>query len=178
MTVHPHLFIYLKKKGINIMDLEKAIEIAIEAHRGQVDQAGAKYIYHPLRVMSKMQDNDRRIVAILHDVIEDTDVTIEDLRIHGFNEEVLDSILVLTKLKWMNYFEYIQNIIEYDKMHRKNRGINSIALDVKLADLRDNMDFTRLHEILRNDIKRNEKYAKARRMFYVYMIEGGIYIHG
>lgn len=152
-------------------DLEKAIEIALNAHRGQVDKVGEKYIYHPLRVMAKMKDNNSRIVAILHDVVEDTIVTLEHLKMMGFGDDIIESVAMLTKPKHENYHVYIQRIIDYDRNFYAEYRHNSMAFLVKVADLNDNMDFTRSHDSLRSDKRRVEKYGKAKVMIDNYITE-------
>ncbi|MEA4961233.1 hypothetical protein [Lutispora sp.] len=110
--------------------LDKAIRIAAKAHEGQMDKAGQPYILHPLRVMFMRRDETERICAVLHDVIEDSDITIEYLRKEGFSEEVLSALNSLTKRENENYDDFIGRVIE-----------NKTACKVKLADLSDNMDF-------------------------------------
>ena len=131
--------------------LEKAIQIAVEAHMGQIDKAGKPYILHPLRVMQNVSSTKAKIVAILHDVIEDTTVTLDDLKNYGFDEDILYSLKLLTHKAGVPYMEYIENL--------KN---DAIAKEVKLADLTDNMDITRLEELTDKDIKRIVKYKEAK----------------
>ena len=113
--------------------LERAIEIAVSAHKGQVDKAGKPYILHPLRLMFKMQTENEMIAAVLHDVVEDTDWTIEKLEAEGFNEEVITAVKLLTHDKKVQYKKYIEAI-----------KTNKIALKVKLSDLEDNLDIKRI----------------------------------
>ena len=127
-----------------------AMKIAYDAHCGQVDKTGVPYIYHPIHIAERMEDEDSTIVALLHDVIEDTELTIEDLRKYGFSNEILESINVITKRKDDDYFNYIERI--------KN---NKIALKVKVEDLRHNMDLTRIENVTQKDLIRLEKYKKA-----------------
>ena len=91
-------------------DLEKAISIAVTAHRGQRDKAGKPYILHPLRLMQKCATEAEMIVAVLHDVIEDTDVSIDDLEREGFDTEVLQALLCLTKAKGESYPDFIARV--------------------------------------------------------------------
>jgi len=130
---------------------EKAIEIAAQAHAGQLRKNGTPYILHPMRVMMKQRTKDAMIVAILHDVVEDTNVTIDDLRRAGFEECILAAILLLTHKDKENYDydEYIDRIAS-----------NSLATSVKIADLEDNMNWTELPEVTERDIKRMEKYHR------------------
>lgn len=130
--------------------LEKAILIAINAHQGQTDKAGESYILHPLRVMFSRKNETERICAVLHDVIEDTDVTLDYLRDEGFSEEVLSSLDALTKRNDEDYNEFIDRVIR-----------NNIACHVKLADLCDNMDLSRIKNPTKKDYQRIEKYRKA-----------------
>ncbi|WP_029904381.1 GTP pyrophosphokinase [Prevotella sp. 10(H)] len=129
---------------------EKAIRIAIDAHSGQTDKSGNPYIFHPFRVMDNVNTIEEKIVAALHDVIEDTHVTADDLRNGGIPEYLVKEIEVLTHAPDMEYSCYIELIAG----HR-------IASAVKLADLRDNMDITRLKEITDKDIERLRKYHKS-----------------
>jgi len=130
--------------------LEKALLIAVQAHANQTDKAGMPYILHPLRVMMKMESVPEIIVAILHDVVEDSDWTIEQLKAEGFAEDILDALDLLTKRKSEAYDEFIQWAKRTD-----------LSRKVKLADLEDNMDTSRLRSITEEDMKRLEKYKRA-----------------
>ena len=129
---------------------EKAYEIAKRAHLGQIDKAGEDYIKHPEKVASFVNSDEEKAVAYLHDVIEDTELTLEDLREYGFSEEVLEAVDVITKKKGQDYQTYLNSVKE-----------NKLARVVKLADLRHNSDLTRLINITEKDIERKEKYQKA-----------------
>ncbi|MDE5778852.1 MAG: GTP pyrophosphokinase [Lachnospiraceae bacterium] len=129
--------------------LEKAIEIAVKAHKGQIDKAGKLYILHPMRVMLRGQDEDEQIVGILHDVIEDTPVTIEYLRDEGFSEEILTALSCITKVKGESYGHFIDRVLK-----------NPLASQVKLYDIEDNMDRERIPYPTKHDEERYEKYAK------------------
>lgn len=131
--------------------LEQAIELAVTHHKGQKDKAGKPYILHPLRVLTAMETEEEQIVAVLHDVVEDTVVTIEDLKEDGFSENVLRVLRLLTKKPDDEYFKYVKRIAN-----------NAIARKVKLADLEDNMDLSRLPMITDDDRARLIKYKKAR----------------
>ncbi|RII33640.1 GTP pyrophosphokinase [Clostridium chromiireducens] len=131
--------------------IEKAILIAVNAHKGQVDKGGSPYILHPLRLMFSREDEAEKICAVLHDVIEDTDVTLDYLREKGFSKEVLSALDALTRRKGETYEEFIDRIIE-----------NKIACNVKLADLNDNMDISRIKNPTEKDYERLEKYKKAK----------------
>lgn len=131
--------------------LERAIEIAARAHAGQVDKAGQPYILHPLRVMLAVKLHDERIAAVLHDVVEDTTVTIEQLRSEGFSAAVLDAVLALTKTKGEGRLSAATRAAQ-----------NAIARAVKLADVADNMDLRRIAEPSERDFARIEEYKQVR----------------
>ena len=129
---------------------KKAYEIAKKAHLGQIDKAGEDYIKHPEKVASFVSSDEEKAVAYLHDVIEDTELTLEDLREYGFSEEVLKAVDVITKKKGQDYQTYLNSAKE-----------NKLARVVKLADLRHNSDLTRLINITEKDVERREKYQQA-----------------
>lgn len=130
--------------------LEMAINLAVMKHVNQKDKGGNPYIEHPLWVMSNITGYKCKIAAVLHDIVEDTDMTIRDLKIYGFDEEIVDAIRLVTRDKNMPYEEYTDNLFS-----------NPIAVKVKLKDLEHNMDLTRLpNGLTEKDIKRNEKYKK------------------
>jgi len=130
--------------------LDKAILIATKSHQGQIDKAGQPYILHPLRMMFSRRNETERICAVLHDVIEDTDITLDYLRSEGFSEEILIALDALTRRDSETYDEFIDRIIN-----------NNIASYVKLADLCDNMDILRIKNPTEKDYERIEKYSKA-----------------
>lgn len=130
--------------------IEKAIETALKAHENKVDRYGKPYILHPIRVMIKMEDDAEKIVGVLHDVIEDSEITFDDLRKEGFSDEIINAVDCLTKREEEEYFDYIHRVIQ-----------NPIAKRVKLADLEDNMDLKRIDVITEKDIARLNKYLKA-----------------
>lgn len=136
-----------------MLDLDKAIKIATEAHKGQVDKAGADYILHPLRVMEKLETKKEKIVGVLHDVVEDTDVTFEDLENEGFSKEIITALKYLTRRKGEKYFDYIERIKK-----------NSLAKKVKLADLEDNLDISRIKEPTKKDFSLMKRYEKAKKI--------------
>lgn len=129
--------------------LEKAIEIAVEAHRGQVDKAGKIYILHPLRVMLRGQNETEQILGILHDVVEDTPVTIEMLRLEGFSEEILESLNALTKKKGEPYGDAINRVLQIP-----------LATQVKLYDMEDNLNRDRIPYPTEQDERRFAKYTR------------------
>ena len=133
------------------MTLERAIAIAAEAHADQVDKGGHPYILHPLRVMMAVEDPTDRIVAVLHDVVEDGDEwTFSRLAEAGFSVEVLEAVNALTRQPGETYAAFIQRL-----------STNPIARRVKLADLADNMDMSRIPNPTQGDRKRLEKYQRA-----------------
>lgn len=144
----------LEKAGMAEDDdgmLENAIHIAVEAHRGQVDKAGAPYILHPLRLMMRMQTPLERIAAVLHDVVEDSGWTLDELRREGFSDEVIDAVDGLTRRDGETYEAFIERAAQHP-----------VARRVKLADLEDNMDMRRLAQPLTyKDESRLFRYHKA-----------------
>ena len=130
--------------------LEKAILIAVKAHHGQADKAGDPYILHPLKVMSAMSSEEEKMAAVLHDVLEDTALTMETLRKEGFSEEVIQAVDCLTRKKHESYEDFIERI-----------RLNPIARKVKIADLEDNMDIKRIKEPKDEDWERLKKYHRA-----------------
>jgi (p)ppGpp synthase/HD superfamily hydrolase len=131
--------------------LERAIAIALEAHQGQTDRYGAAYILHPLHVMTQMDTEPEMMAAVLHDVLEDSELTLEALRDEGFSTEVLEAVRLLTHdATKRSYQEYV---------HRLKP--NPIAVKVKLADLRHNMDIRRMDRVEERDAVRLEKYRRA-----------------
>ena len=133
--------------------LERAIEIARKAHDGQFDKAGMDYINHPLRVMEKGLTENEKIVGVLHDVVEDSDWTFEMLKGEGFSDDVIDALKCVTKLSEdEDYDHFIERV-----------KTNPLAVKVKLNDLKDNMDITRLGEVTEKDLARLNKYIRAYR---------------
>ena len=131
--------------------LQRAIEIATEAHQGQFDKAGRDYIGHPLRVMEMGKTEEEKIVGVLHDVIEDTDWTFEKLAEEGFSDEVIAALRCVTKISENeNYDDFIDRVKK-----------NPLAVAVKINDLTDNMDIRRLPYLSDKDVKRLKKYLKA-----------------
>jgi (p)ppGpp synthase/HD superfamily hydrolase len=133
-----------------IANLERAIAIAVDAHRGQKDLFGRPYILHPLRLMLRMETNTERIAAVLHDVVEDSEWTLDMLRKEGFSGDIINALENLTKRKGEDYKDFIKRI-ETDRLASK----------VKIADLEDNMDLRRMNAISERDIKRLMKYHEA-----------------
>ena len=128
---------------------ELALQIAQKAHAGQVDKAGKDYILHPMTVASYMDTDTEKTIAYLHDVLEDTDVTVDALR-KVFPNEIVDTLITLTHRKDESYFEYIQRVSK-----------SKLAKKVKVADLLHNLDITRIKEPTKQDYERLEKYKKS-----------------
>ena len=132
----------------------KAYEIAFEAHKGQFDKAGVPYIFHPVHVANGMTDEDTTVVALLHDVVEDTEYTIEMLREYGFTEEQLKALDCITHRENEDYFDYVRRVKS-----------NEIAKAVKFKDLEHNMDLSRIENPTEKDFNRIErKYKPALKM--------------
>lgn len=129
---------------------KKAMKVAFSAHMEQVDKSGIPYIYHPIHLAEQMDDEISTCVALLHDIVEDTSITFQDLSEYGFKEEIINVLKMLTHNDDVPYMDYIRNIKK-----------NATATKVKLADLRHNSDLTRLDSIDENAKKRIEKYEKA-----------------
>ena len=130
--------------------LEKAIDIAVEAHKGQIDKAGKPYILHPIRVMLAGATEEEMICGILRDVIEDTPVSLEMLREEGFSETVLSALALLTHDRSVPYMDYIHQLTK-----------SPLAIQVKLHDLHDNLNRDRLGTLTLEDERRMEKYKKS-----------------
>jgi len=129
---------------------KKAIRIAFDAHKEHTDKTGLPYIFHPFHLAEQMETEDEVIVALLHDVVEDSNITLEDLRARGFSENVMEAVSLLTHDNGVEYMDYIEKIKS-----------NPLAVKVKLADLRHNSDVTRLDEIDDKASARIEKYNVA-----------------
>ena len=141
----------VKKSMMNFDELrEKAMQIAIKVHRGQLDKGGNDYINHPVRVERRCTCQEDRLVALLHDTVEDGNIASEYLLLVGFSQEVVDAVLSVSRKRGEDYFEFIQRC-----------KANPIGRRVKIADLKDNMDITRLKELTEKDIERLKKYHKA-----------------
>jgi (p)ppGpp synthase/HD superfamily hydrolase len=130
--------------------LEQAISIAALAHEGQRDKAGAPYVLHPIRVMLRLSSPEERIVGVLHDVVEDTRITRDDLRATGFSEAVLEALDSVTERDGENYADFVVRAAS-----------NPIGRAVKLADLEDNCDLARIAAPTERDLERIEKYRRA-----------------
>ena len=131
--------------------LEKAIALAAKKHAGQLDKAGQPYILHPLRLMLNVESMDQKMVAVMHDLLEDTDATIVDLITLGFSQNVIDAVVALTKKEGESRLDAAKRIVK-----------NSLARTVKLADLADNMDLSRIKSPTPRDFMRLEEYKKVK----------------
>lgn len=130
--------------------LERAIAIAATAHEGQVDKGANPYILHPLKVMLRVTTLEERIVAVLHDVVEDCGISIDDLRKEGFSEVILTAIESVTKVPGESYEAFVERAAQ-----------NPIGRVVKLADLEENSDLSRIAQPSWEDLERIEKYRRA-----------------
>lgn len=129
--------------------LENAIKLAVLSHQGQVDKAGAPYILHPLRMMLRFDDPILQMAAVLHDVVEDTPVSMEDLIEAGFPEDVLGAVNALTRRDDETYEEFIDRA-----------ALHPVGRQVKRADLEDNMNILRIAEPTEKDLERLAKYRR------------------
>ncbi len=137
-----------------------AMRIAYDAHHGTMDKSGAPYVFHPFIVAESMDDEISTVVALLHDVVEDTDITFDDLKEKGIPESVIVPLRLITHEKGTDYMEYIRSV-----------GTDPIATKVKLADLSHNMDVTRYcRPMTEYEMKRQEKYQRAKE--YLLEIQG------
>ena len=133
--------------------LEKSLQIALKAYAGQRDKAGKTYILHPLRIMAKMATEEEMAVALLHDVIEDSDITAEDLLKEGIPQNIVDAVVLLTKTRSENYKNFIKKL-----------STNKLASKVKKADIEDNINVLRLDSLGDSDLERVKKYHRAWKM--------------
>lgn len=130
--------------------INKALIISFNAHKDQVDKSGIPYVYHPFHIAEQMDDEDSVIVALLHDVVEDSNVTEEDLRNAGFKDGIIEAIMLLTHKKNVPYLEYIEQLKD-----------NKLARKIKKADLFHNSDMSRNEVVDKKTAKRMRKYKKA-----------------
>ena len=129
---------------------KKAIRIMFDSHKDQVDKNGLPYVFHPFHLAEQMDDEESICVALLHDVIEDTSLTFEELTSYGFNEKIMEALKLLTHEENVEYMDYVKKI-----------KINPLAKKVKLADLKHNSDLTRLDQIDNYTLERCAKYKAA-----------------
>lgn len=141
----------MKNKKMTHSELcDLALQIALRAHKGQKDKSGRDYILHPIRVAERCKNPEAKIAALLHDTLEDTDVTTDYLREQGFPEEIIEGVMAVTKRECETYEDFVRRAAE-----------NPIGREVKMADLEDNMDIRRLKEVTDKDVERLRKYLKA-----------------
>lgn len=129
---------------------KKALKLSFEAHKEQTDKSGMPYVYHPFHLAEQMDTEETVIVALLHDVVEDTDYTLQDIANMGFPQSVINALALMTHDKAVPYMDYVAKIKE-----------NPIATAVKLADLRHNSDISRLDIVDDKAMQRLQKYKKA-----------------
>lgn len=129
---------------------KKALKLSFEAHKAQTDKSGMPYVYHPFHLAEQMKSEETVIVALLHDVVEDTDYTLDDIAKMGFSQTVTDALTLITRKEGVPYVDYIAKLKE-----------NPVARAVKLADLRHNSDLSRLDIVDEKALKRAKKYKKA-----------------
>ena len=129
---------------------KKALAMCFEAHRDQVDKSGLPYVFHPFHLAEQMDDEASVCVALLHDVMEDTDYTVDDIRVLGMPAAVIEALLLLTHDASEPYLDYVARVAR-----------NPLAAKVKRADLRHNSDLSRLDEVTDLDRARVRKYQKA-----------------
>lgn len=129
---------------------KQAMKLSFDAHKEQKDKSGLPYVYHPFHLAEQMTDEETAIVALLHDVAEDTDLTVDDIQKMGFSEAVCNALRMLTHDEGIPYMDYVAKVKE-----------NPIAKAVKLADLRHNSDLSRLDDVTEEDLERVEKYKAA-----------------
>lgn len=130
-----------------------AMKLCFETHKDQVDKTGLPYVFHPFHLAEQMDDEISTVCALLHDVVEDSDITFEDLAKMGFSGEIIDVLKLLTHSDDTPYMDYVREIKK-----------NPTATKVKIADLKHNSDTTRLDVVDEWAIKRNEKYTEALRI--------------
>ena len=130
---------------------KKAMKLCYEAHKDQVDKTGVPYVFHPFHVAEQMTSEASTIVALLHDVVEDTDYTLDDIANQGFGKEIVEAVALMTHEDDVPYLDYVARLKD-----------NPIAREVKLADLAHNSDLSRLGEIDEETRQRLEKYEKAK----------------
>ena len=148
------------------MNLEKAIKIAVEAHTGQVDKGGNPYILHPLRVMLSMDSEEERIVGVLHDVVEDCEGwSWERLKEQGCSDKIIEALKSVSKTleeeKQFKEMDDPDEKMEHYLQFIQRAKTNKIGRNVKAADIRDNLDISRIDDITERDINRLNRYKKA-----------------
>lgn len=129
---------------------KKALTLCFETHKNQKDKSGLPYVFHPFHLAELMDDEISTVCALLHDVVEDSDCTFDDLRDMGFPDEVIGVLKLLTHEDGVYYFDYVKSLSSHP-----------VARKIKLADLRHNSDLSRLDSVSEYDLRRNEKYLSA-----------------
>lgn len=129
---------------------KKALALCFDAHKEQLDKSGLPYVFHPFHLAEQMQTEETTIVALLHDVVEDSDYTLQDLEKAGFSKAVVDAVALMTHADGVKYMDYVRAIKE-----------NPIARAVKLADLRHNSDLSRMDQVDEAVLERRNKYLDA-----------------
>ena len=129
---------------------KRALKLCFEAHKDQLDKSGMPYVFHPFHLAEQMETEETTIVALLHDLVEDTAYSLEDVKQMGFGDVVTEAIALLTHAEDVDYMDYVRRI--------KN---NPVAAAVKLADLRHNSDLSRLDTVDEKALRRRDKYLKA-----------------
>ena len=129
---------------------KKALRLCFDCHKEQIDKTGLPYVFHPFHLAEQMDDEISTVCALLHDVVEDTELTVKDLGDMGFPDKVLEVLTLLTHEDQVPYMDYVKKI-----------KTNPIATKVKIADLTHNSDLTRLDFIDEYAVRRNQKYAQA-----------------
>ena len=148
------------------MNLENAIKIAVEAHTGQVDKGGSPYILHPLRVMLSLDKEEERIVGVLHDVVEDcAGWSWERLEAEGFSEEIIQALKSVSKTpeeeKQFKKMDDPKEKMDHYLQFIERAKANGIGRQVKAADIKDNLDISRIDDITQKDIHRLNRYKAA-----------------
>jgi len=128
---------------------DTAIELCALAHRGQTDKGGKPYIFHPMTVASKFKDENLQIIALLHDVVEDSNYSLHDLERAGFSKTIVDGVDALTRRENETYEQFIERVSQ-----------NKLATKVKIEDMKHNSDLNRIENPNEDDLKRVEKYSK------------------
>lgn len=134
-----------------------AMKLCFEAHKDQIDKAGIPYVFHPISLAERFGEDQEAetCVALLHDVLEDTDYTVDDIRAAGMSEEVIEALLLLNHNPKVEYMDYVRHLSK-----------NNIARHVKIYDLQHNSDLSRLEKVAEKDLKRVEKYKEALRILF------------
>ena len=129
---------------------KKALKFSFEAHKNQVDKSGTPYVYHPYHLAEQMETEETVVAALLHDVVEDTEYTLDDIKAMGFPDSVVGALALLTREDSVPYMDYVTRIKD-----------NPVARAVKLADLKHNSDLSRLNVVNEKALERVKKYASA-----------------